>query len=69
MLSYEEIIGRITLSFLTYNLISYVNRIEIEPKTIGRVFKDLARVVQILRSSTGNLLGMEGEKLSNCQEV
>lgn len=98
---YEAVIGRITLSFLTYNLVSYVNRIENEPKTIGGLFedlecqltalaismdiflqildaiaklpssltgcKDLARIIQILKSSTGSLLGMESENFSNCQ--
>ena len=98
---YEAVIARITLSFLTYNLVSYVNRIENEPKTIGGLFedlecqltalaismdiflqildcianlpsfvigcKDLDRVIQVLRSSTGSLLGMESDKSSFCQ--
>ena len=38
---YEALIARITLSFLTYNLVSYINRISNEPKTIGGLFKDL----------------------------
>ena len=97
---YEAVIARITLSFLTYNLVSYVNRIENEPKTIGGLFedlecqltalaismdiflqildcianlpslvtgcKDLDRVIQVLRSSTGSLLGMESDKFSFC---
>lgn len=38
---YEALIGRITLSFFTYNLVSYINRISHEPQTIGGLFKDL----------------------------
>lgn len=38
---YEALIARITLSFFTYNIVSYINRITNEPKTIGGLFKDL----------------------------
>jgi hypothetical protein len=38
---YEALIARITLSFFTYNVVSYINRISHEPKTIGGLFKDL----------------------------
>jgi len=38
---YEALIARITLSFLTYNITSYINRIDHEPQTIGGLFKDL----------------------------
>jgi len=38
---YEALIARITLSFFTYNIVSYLNRISNEPKTIGGLFKDL----------------------------
>ena len=38
---YEALIARITLSFFTYNLVSYINRIHHEPKTIGGLFADL----------------------------
>ncbi len=38
---YEALIARITLSFFTYNLVSYINRISNEPQTIGGLFKDL----------------------------
>jgi len=37
---YEALIARITLSFFTYNIVSY-NRIANEPQTIGGLFKDL----------------------------
>lgn len=38
---YEALIARITLSFFTYNVVSYINRISNEPKAIGGLFKDL----------------------------
>jgi len=38
---YEALIARITLSFFTYNIVSYINRMSHEPKTIGGLFKDL----------------------------
>ena len=38
---YEALIARITLSFFTYNLVSYINRVSHEPKTIGGLFRDL----------------------------
>ena len=34
-------IARITLSMFTYNLITYINRISHEPKTLGELFRDL----------------------------
>ncbi len=38
---YEALIARISLSFFTYNIVSYINRISHEPETIGGLFKDL----------------------------
>jgi hypothetical protein len=38
---YEALIARITISFLSYNITSYINRINHEPQTIGGLFKDL----------------------------
>jgi IS4 transposase len=38
---YEALIARITLSFFAYNIVSYINRISNEPKTIGGLFRDL----------------------------
>ncbi len=38
---YEALIARITLSFFTYNIVSYINRISNEPQTIGGLFRDL----------------------------
>jgi len=34
---YEALIARITLSFFTYNIVSYINRISNEPKTIVKI--------------------------------
>ena len=38
---YEALIARITLSMFSYNIVSYINRINHEPQTIGGLFKDL----------------------------
>ncbi len=38
---YEAFIARISLSFISYNLVSYINRINHEPQTLGGLFKDL----------------------------
>jgi len=38
---YEALIARIALSFFTYNIVSYINRISNEPQTMGGLFKDL----------------------------
>ena len=38
---YEALIARMTLSFFAYNIVTYINRINHEPKTIGGLFKDL----------------------------
>jgi hypothetical protein len=38
---YEALIARISLSLITYNIISYINRINHEPQTLGGLFKDL----------------------------
>ena len=38
---YEALIARMTLSFFAYNIVSYINGISHEPKTIGGLFKDL----------------------------
>ncbi len=38
---YEALIARITLSFFSYNIVSYINRVSHEPKTLGGLFADL----------------------------
>jgi len=45
---YEALIARITLSFFAYNIVSYINRMSHEPKTIGGLFKDLECELQSL---------------------
>lgn len=48
---YEALIARITLSFLSYNLTSYINRISNEPQTLGNLFKDLECQLETLAIS------------------
>lgn len=45
---YEALIGRITMSMFTYNILSYINRISHEPKTLGELFRDLECELQTL---------------------
>jgi hypothetical protein len=45
---YEALVARITLSFFTYNIVSYINRISNEPQTIGGLFRDLECELQTL---------------------
>ena len=45
---YEALIARITLSFFSYNIVSYINRINNEPQTIGGLFEDLECELSIL---------------------
>ncbi len=48
---FEALIARITLSFLAYNLTSYINRINNEPKTLGELFRDLECQLETLTIS------------------
>ena len=48
---YEALIARITLSMFTYNLVSYVNRIQHEPQTLGELFRDLECELEALAIS------------------
>lgn len=48
---YEALIARITLSMFTYNLLSYINRIHHEPKTLGELFRDLECELEALAIS------------------
>jgi len=36
---YEALIAKITLSMFTYNLVSYINRLQNEPQTLGELFR------------------------------
>lgn len=38
---HEALVARIVLSFLSYNIVSYLNRVDNEPQTLGGLFKDL----------------------------
>ncbi len=48
---YEALIARITLSMFTYNIISYINRIQHEPQTLGELFRDLECELEALAIS------------------
>ena len=48
---FESLIARITLSFLAYNLTSYINRINNEPQTLGNLFRDLECQLETLTIS------------------
>jgi len=48
---YEALIARITLSMFTYNLLTYINRINHEPKTLGILFRELECELQALAIS------------------
>ena len=54
---YEALIARITLSFLAYNITSYINRINNKPQTLGNLFKDLELIINVLRMHTKKQLG------------
>ena len=68
---FEALIARITLSFLAYNLTSYINRINNEPQTLGSLFKDLECQLETLAHINGafssNLRTVDTIS-SNCQE-
>lgn len=48
---YEALIAKITLSMFTYNLVSYINRIQHEPQTLGELFRDLECELETLAIS------------------
>ena len=48
---YEALIARITLSMFTYNLVSYINRIQHEPQTLGELFRELECELETLAIS------------------
>lgn len=65
---YEALIARMTLSFLAYNLTSYINRINNEPKTLGELFKDLECQLEALAISMEMFLKIL-EQLANFKEI
>ena len=48
---YEALIAKITLSMFTYNLVSYINRVQHEPQTLGELFRDLECELETLAIS------------------
>lgn len=48
---YKALIARITLSMFTYNLLTYINRINHEPQTLGELFRDLECELEALAIS------------------
>jgi hypothetical protein len=48
---YEALVAKITLSMFTYNLVSYINRIQNEPQTLGELFRDLECELEALAIS------------------
>jgi hypothetical protein len=48
---YEALIAKITLSMFAYNLVSYINRIQHEPQTLGELFRDLECELEALAIS------------------
>ncbi len=48
---YEALIAKITLSMSTYNLVSYINRMQNEPQTLGKLFRDLECELETLAIS------------------
>jgi hypothetical protein len=48
---YEALIAKITLCMFTYNIVSYINRIQHEPQTLGELFRELECELEILAIS------------------
>ena len=47
----HAVLGKITLSMFTYNIVSYINRIKHEPQTLGELFRDLECELETLAIS------------------
>ncbi len=68
---YEALIARITLSLFSYNIVSYLNRIDNEPQTLGGLFRDLECELDALAISMEIFIKLiEGiiEKLEEVEE-
>ena len=65
---YEALIARITLSFLAYNLTSYINRVQNEPQTLDNLFRDLECQLEALAISMELFLKIL-EELIKSQEI
>ena len=66
---YEALIARITLSFLAYNLTSYINRINNEPQTLGNLFRDLECQLETLAISMELFLKILEQLIQSAQIV
>ena len=66
---YEAIIARITLSFLAYNLTSYINRVQNEPQTLGNLFRDLECQLETLAISMEIFLKILEQLIQSAQIV
>ena len=66
---YEAIIARITLSFLAYNITSYINRINNEPQTLGNLFRDLECQLETLAISMELFLKILEQLIQSAQIV
>jgi SRSO17 transposase len=66
---YEALVARITLSFLSYNLVSYINRINNEPQTLGGLFKDLECELNTLAISMEFFIKILEEIFQNIENV
>ena len=65
---YEALIARITLSMFTYNIVSYINRISNEPKTIGGLFKDLEWELHTLANAMQTFIAILDE-IAKIEEI
>ena len=69
MKSSYALIARITLSFLAYNLTSYINRINNEPQTLGNLFRDLECQLETLAISMEIFLKILEQLIQSAQIV
>ena len=66
---YKALIARITLSFLAYNLTSYINRINNEPQTLDSLFRDLECQLETLAISMEIFLKILEQLIQSAQIV
>jgi hypothetical protein len=66
---YEALIARITLSFISYNVVSYINRMNHEPQTIGGLFKDLECELNSLAISMEHFINILNEISQRVEET
>jgi hypothetical protein len=66
---YEALIARITLSFISYNIVSYINRMNHEPQTIGGLFKELECELNSLAISMELFINILNEIAQNIEDT